>query len=88
MNRTASLHVWIDSHTELSPWISNEGSYISCNTTTGANPLLTFIIFQQSFTIYLNSRFWLVGCFEDLRRFSDLSVISQLEAGDNQSLKS
>ena len=28
----------------------------------------------------------LVGCFEDLRRFSDLSAISRL--GDNQSLKS
>ena len=31
---------------------------------------------------------WLVGCFEDLRRFSDLSAISRLGAGDNQSLKS
>ena len=30
---------------------------------------------------------WLVGCFEDLRRFSNFSAISQLEAGDNQSLK-
>ena len=27
----------------------------------------------------------LVGCFEDLRRFSDLSAISRLGAGDNQS---
>ena len=31
---------------------------------------------------------WLVGCFEDLRRFSNLSTISRLRAGDNQSLKS
>ena len=32
---------------------------------------------------------WLkVGCFEDLRRFSDLSAISRPGAGDNQSLKS
>ena len=31
---------------------------------------------------------WLVGCFEDYRRFSDLSAIYlDLEAGDNRSLK-
>ena len=31
---------------------------------------------------------WLVGYFEDLRRFSDISAIYRdLDAGDNQSLK-
>ena len=29
---------------------------------------------------------WLVGCFDDLRRFSDISAISRLGCGDKQSL--
>ena len=31
--------------------------------------------------------FSMVGCIEDLRRFSGFSAISRLEAGDNQYLK-
>ena len=30
---------------------------------------------------------WLVGCTEDLRRFSGISPYRDLKAGDNQSLK-
>ena len=49
------------------------------------NLILNFFTCWSNFVCLYQAR--LAGCIEDLRRFSGISAISRLGAGDNQSLK-